>query len=465
MKFHKFITKFFLIFLLIQFVSVLSNSLIINVSSVAVDNPKHIHLTYQNDPTSTITVTWQTDTPKANNIVLYDTISCEGNISLYRYSATGSNHTYNGASGYIHNVELINLESDTTYFFICGGLGDYSEERSFRTAPQIDSDFKLVIGGDSQSDSDERAKISQAMNSFNPSFVMHAGDLVGDGRDQDEWNAWFTDVNDNWIGDNGLTIPLIPALGNHDENATKYYRQFALPGNEQWFYYDWGPMVRIIVLNSEASPSQISTDQVNWLESVLASTPDNKWKIVMLHRTIYTHSHKHDDAINLLQNWVPVFDKYHVDIVFQGHTHQYHRTKPMNDHSSVNSYHEGTIYVTTAGWGAHFYDYDKQSYSAYGKVIHHFTLVSINKNGTLHLEAKDINGNTFDNMWLYDDELDLDADGLEEWFTVNASDNGYLKVWEDNCVLKWYRPMNGIHPDSIVVIDVNIVTTENSIKF
>ncbi|MHA2032446.1 MAG: fibronectin type III domain-containing protein, partial [Candidatus Kariarchaeaceae archaeon] len=60
--------------MLVPFVSILSaNTFPYNVSSVAVDNPKHIHLTYQNNPASTITVTWQTDTSKANNIVLYDT--------------------------------------------------------------------------------------------------------------------------------------------------------------------------------------------------------------------------------------------------------------------------------------------------------------------------------------------------------------------------------------------------------
>jgi len=364
--------------------------------------PKHIHLTYQNDPSSTITVTWQTNSSTTGDVVLYDLISRGGDPSLYQNQALGSNHTYDGASGYIHDVELTGLVPDSTYFFICGGSGNYSEERSFKTAPNLPSDFNFVVGGDSRHYPDDRAAVSQAMSHTNPSFVVHSGDMVDSGEFQSYWDTWFTDVNDNWIGDNGLTIPIIPCLGNHENNSTNYYEQFALPNNEQWYYYDWGPSLRIIVLNSESLSSQIAIDQVNWLESVLDATPWYMWKIVVLHRNVY-YSGGHDNATDIIQSWVPVFDKYRVDIVFQGHTHLYHRTKPMKNNTCVSSYDKGTMYVTSAGWGAPPYEYFEQPYSAYGNTILHFNLLSVYKNGTLHLEAKDINGSTFDEVMLNKD--------------------------------------------------------------
>ena len=359
------------------------------------DKPTNIHLTYQNDPAYNITVIWQTDTSTTGDIVLYDTVPRGGNSSLYSYSANGSHHTYTGLSGYIHEVELTNLNANTTYYFICGGPGNYSAERSFKTAPNSTSDFQFVAGGDSRSDPAMRVLVSQAMSHTNPSFVMHCGDLVSDGRIQSLWDTWFTDVNDNWIGDDGLTIPVIPSLGNHEQNATNYYEQFALPGNEQWYYIDWGPTLRIIVLNSE---SQIS-EQAVWLENVLNSTSQDAWKIVMFHRNVY-FSGWHDNNTDIQQYWVPLFDEYHVDIVIQGHTHHYHRTLPMYNNTVASSYQNDTMYLTSGAWGAPLHPYENQSYSAYGNSTYHFTLINVFKNDTLHLEAKDIDGYTFDQVWL-----------------------------------------------------------------
>ncbi|MCK5403507.1 hypothetical protein KAI60_05270, partial [Candidatus Bathyarchaeota archaeon] len=148
--------------------------------------------------------------------------------------------------------------------------------------------------------------------------------------------------------------------------------------------------------------SQMAIDQVNWLENVLDTTPWYMWKIVVFHRNVY-YSGGHQNATDIIQSWVPVFDKYHVDIVFQGHNHHYHRTKPMKNNTYLSSYDEGTMYVVSAGWGAPPYEYFEQPYSAYGNSILHFNLLSVYKNGTLHLEAKDINGFTFDEVKLTKD--------------------------------------------------------------
>lgn len=370
------------------------------MANSSIDAPKHIHLTSQGDPATTVTVTWKTTTSITGDIVLYDTVSRGSNPSMYSYSETGYNHLNFGASGYIHDVKLAGLKPNTTYYFVCGGPDNYSEERSFKTAPRLASDFQFVIGGDSRTNIEDRTKVSTAVKYTSASFVLHSGDMVEHGWTQSQWDLWFTDVDDNWINNEGHTLPIIPCLGNHEKNATNYYEQFALPGNEQWYYYDWGPSLRIIVLNSEASSSQISVDQVNWLRQILYSTPDNKWKIVMFHRNLY-YSGAHTNASDLMQHWVPLLDKYHVDIVIQGHTHHYHRSKPMYNHACVASYDEGTMYLTSGGWGAPMIDYVEQPYSAYGSKTLHFILVSIYQNGTLCLEAMDVNGHIFDTMRLY----------------------------------------------------------------
>lgn len=390
----------FAVILLIQFLVVLPVQIPTARADPVSDYPINIHLTYQHDPTSTITVTWQTTYSTPGDIVRYDISSKGGIPSSYSIQASGTNHTYAGASGYVHDVELIDLAPGTIYYFVCGGTGNFSSERSFRTAPAVATDFSFVFGGDSRTNLTARTLVSQAMRQFNPSFVMHVGDMVENGADQTQWDQWFQDVNDNWIGVNDLTIPIIPTLGNHENNATNYYEEFALPGNHQWYYYDWGPTLRIIVLNDEAFASQISGDEVTWLNNVLNSTPIGMWKIVMFHRNVY-YSGGHAGATDLLQYWGPIFDKYHVDLVVQGHTHNYQRTKPMDNTAVVFSYRVGTMYVTAGGWGAPINSYVQQSYSAYGSDVYHFVSVNIYKNGSLHLEAKDVNGITFDSAWLY----------------------------------------------------------------
>ncbi|MBS7250319.1 MAG: metallophosphoesterase family protein [Candidatus Freyarchaeota archaeon] len=403
MKLKRLIAAMLMLFVLLLFLNLLLVKLQTPLSYPPVilvhDKPVSIHLTFQNDPRNSITVMWQTANPNTGDEVLFDNISRGGISSFYRYKATGVHRSYVGATGYIHQVELTNLSPDTTYYFICGGPGNYGEERAFRTAPDSASSFTFVCGGDSRTNEANRVLVSKAMRHANPVFVLHSGDMVEDGRIQEQWDSWFADVNDNWIGDNGLTIPIIPCLGNHEHNSTNYYEQFALPGNEQWYYMDWGPNLRIIVLNGYASQTEISTEQVNWLNNTLTNTPVDKWKIVMFHQNVY-YSGGHGNATNLIEYWVPLFDQYHVDIVFQGHTHHYHRTKPMYNNTVVASYQQGTMYLTNGCWGAPFHPYIPQTYSDYGNVTLCFTQISIFQNGTLHLETKDINGYTIDSYLL-----------------------------------------------------------------
>ena len=98
----------------------------------------------------------------------------------------GANHTYSGAGGYVHDVELTGLSPNTIYYFICGGEnGGWSDERSFRTAPDNALAFSFVAGGDSRSGSGDwpisRDAVSRAMAKFNPSFVLYVGDFVMQG--------------------------------------------------------------------------------------------------------------------------------------------------------------------------------------------------------------------------------------------------------------------------------------------
>ncbi len=370
----------------------------------ALDPPIHIHLTWQNDTNTTMTVTWQTSLPNSGDFVFYDNISRGGVASTYNYNTTGINFTYLGASGYIHVVELTGLTPNTVYYFICGGpVEGYSNERSFRTAPSSAVDVRFVAGGDSRSQPAQRELISQAMATFNPSFVMHSGDMISTGTSQAQWDTWFNDLHNNWIGDNNLTIPIIPAIGNHEGNSINYYSQFALPGNEMWYSYNWGPDIHISVLST--SPT-VPGAQTTWLEADLAAHANYTWKFAVFHIPAFpaTRPAGHPDVVT---EWIPLFDKYHVDIFFVGHDHAYLRSKPINWTASQTEpqlYKNGTMQVVSGGWGAPLYTLQTHWYDAYGAQQYHFCLVDVFTNGSLHIQAKNNLGTTFDEAWIIKNE-------------------------------------------------------------
>ena len=413
--------------LMVSMSTVVSNVIPAKATS---DPPIHVHLTWQNETDTTMTVTWQTNTSTAGDTILYDPISRGGDPASYSYSASGFNYTYSGASGYIHDVELTDLSPDTVYYFICGGdTGGWSSERAFRTAPSVSSDVRFVVGGDSRTYWEERENISKAMAKFNPAFAMHSGDMVTSGTDQSHWDGWFTDVDSNWIGENNLTIPIIPALGNHEAPeiaGCKYFVQFALPDNEKWYSYNWGPYIHIICLDSEVNASGASGLQRDWLENDLATHADYTWKFVLFHRPPFVSGY-HSPWPPALTYWVPLFDKYHVDVVFTGHEHSYQRSYPLNwtaSETEPQDYSNGTMYIVSGGWGAPLHNATPIWYMAYQNMTYHFCLLDVFKNGTLHLQAKDNQGNTFDEVTIYKYEINVPAEYSTIQAAINAANPG-----------------------------------------
>ncbi len=369
------------------------------------DPPVRVHLTWQHSDTSTtITVTWQTVNATSGNTVEYDTISRSGNPALYAYSLNGSTppHTYIDASGWIHDVELTGLIQNTTYYFICGGnTGGWSTERKFRTAPTNPTSLTFIAGGDCRSNSTERDIISNAMKAYNPSFVLFTGDMVDQSVSpvQPQWDDFFTSLDQLWIDNNGFTIPIIPSIGNHEtaDGGDHYFiDQFALPSPERWYSLDWGSLAHIIVLDTETT---MSGTQQAWLQNDLATHASIPWKIAVFHQPPFS-SGTHGSNTNVRTYWVPLFDQYHVQIVFSGHDHDYERSLPINYTESQTSpqpfYQNGTMYIVTGGWGAPLYPVGTNWWTAYSQSTHHFVLADIYANGTLNLQAKNASGNTFD---------------------------------------------------------------------
>ena len=107
--------------------------------------------------------------------------------------------------------------------------------------------FSFIFMGDSQADPETgdytawgRLLEQAVLDETQPVFVMISGDLVNDGDDQEEWDAFFAAG-----GEILERLKLYPAMGNHD-NTELFKTTFDLPengpeGKEKAFYsFDYG---------------------------------------------------------------------------------------------------------------------------------------------------------------------------------------------------------------------------------
>ncbi|MHA1378942.1 MAG: purple acid phosphatase family protein [Candidatus Helarchaeota archaeon] len=341
------------------------------------DSPHHIHATWSSSNASeNIAINWKTK-KTSQNFLKWDTTSRGGNASLYSWENSSVIQNSNWIlEGYFHSVTLTNLQPNTTYFFICGSDKAWSDEFKFKTPDVMPNEIIFAVGGDSRSQPEIRNAISNLMANYSPEFVIHTGDFIYDGNNQELWNIWFDGMQKYWLTNENYIIPIIPTIGNHENNAKKYYEQFSLPNNEQWYSVDYSSLLHVICLNSETN---IDGEQLTWLENDLKQYNDTIWKIAFFHQPAYG-SGAHEPRADIQGKWAPIFDKYNVSVVFQGHNHLYERSKPIKNNETTNSYLNGTMYITSGGWGAPLHSTNPQWFTNYTESEYHFCLINITKN-------------------------------------------------------------------------------------
>jgi 3',5'-cyclic AMP phosphodiesterase CpdA len=73
--------------------------------------------------------------------------------------------------------------------------------------------------------------------------------------------------------------------------------------------------------------------QKAWLEKELATARENHdvdWVVVCMHQVAISTADMFNGAdLGIREEWVPLFDKYGVDLVVCGHEHHYERSHPI----------------------------------------------------------------------------------------------------------------------------------------
>jgi hypothetical protein len=384
----------FIIFLLI--LSSVIFSLNVNAEKNDYLNPKNIHITWENEPKSTIIVTWQTPF----KLFYKPTVTYGKSINDYTNQLTGKSEICIAKNEItlVHNVELTDLDYNTNYHYKCGDPNfGWSSDYNFNTAPASNKEFTFVSYGDSRSGIDERLRVKDAIKTTNPAFILHSGDLINYGGSYNQWDIFFENMQD--LISNS---PLMPSIGNHDllipgKISPYFYKFFSLPNNERWYSFDYGNC-HFVFLNSEERIMNIMSfsPQIRWLKNDLQEADENPeilWKFVVFHRPPYNSGTSHGNDTLIRKYWCPIFDEYNVDIVFNGHEHIYERTYPLlnNEITDFNtqSYQnpDGTIYVITGGAGAPLYNPAGGWWTVTQNKSLHFCKINIKSDNSLEVEV------------------------------------------------------------------------------
>ncbi len=153
------------------------------------------------------------------------------------------------------------------------------------------------------------------------------------------------------------------SIGNHEDDDVEgfsgYMSHFGL--SQTYYSYDH-QNVHILVVDSDKNTYSSGSDQYDFILKDLQTASQNPsidWIIVYLHKQFYTspnqvHPNTGPDSTSLRNTYHPLFDQYGVDLVLQGHVHNYQRTFPLNynpesPQNPVKSSTNPTDYTDPAG--------------------------------------------------------------------------------------------------------------------
>ncbi len=272
-----------------------------------------------------------------------------------------------------HSATVTDLEPSTDYTYRVGTGDDVSEWTTFRTAPAADdpTPWTFLYFGDAQwgLDAGWSDVVDQAFAQVpDATLAITAGDQVNDGNDDQQWAQWSAAIAPLASTRSILTVP-----GNHelygDPDMIRYRSHVEYPDNgpegqdDLAYRVDVGD-VRFIALNANITDGGLDDPddnglgalQAEWLEEQLADNP-RTWTVVTLHQPMFSAAKLRDNVAQRTA-FLPVLEKYDVDLVLQGHDHAYARGHlAENDTAEGADGYAGPTYVV-ANAGDKYYDLD-----------------------------------------------------------------------------------------------------------
>lgn len=330
--------------------------------------------------THSVTIVWNMDV----------TAACSVHV---RPLGGGPGWIVGGATARTCAIEVDDLFPGARYAYTPRANGvALSGETVFRTDDPWKPFTFLVVGDGGDGGSAEYDVVEQ-MEKSPADLIVHTGDMNYVEGAAAEYDPHFFAPYKNLI----RRLVLWPCLGEDDQlsnGRVPFYDAFYTPANnvdrkEEYYSFDYGN-AHFAVLDTVRSSSPGGA-MYKFLEADLAAS-DALWNFVFLHKPVY--SSRAPRKLDL----VPLFDRYGVDIVFNGDIHIYERTKPLRNDRIVGA-GAGTVYVTTGGGGRSNGTGGSSSFTAYSESSFHFTRVAID-GGALRLEMVRVDGRIRDTLTL-----------------------------------------------------------------
>lgn len=318
----------------------------------------------QQPTTDGITIRWRTDVPTSSRVQY---LASSDSTKVFNQTTDGPTTE--------HSVTLTKLPADTRFFYRVGTSQQIlaqSADQYFVTAPNADTKRPIRFWAMGDFGAANTATYTSNQQAVRDQFLarkrgpMDLWVWLGDnayccGDDQQYQSQVFDFYGSRIFGN----MTILPSPGNHEYYATTtataqqdrdipYYDMITVPtqgeaggvpsGIEAYYAVNYGN-VHFVSLDSYGFDEgkyplyDKNSPQYQWLEKDLAANK-SLWTIVFFHHPPYTkRSHDSDVEVALVelrQTLVPLFDKYKVDLVLNGHSHVYERSYLMKGHTGYS---------------------------------------------------------------------------------------------------------------------------------
>ncbi|MBS1660441.1 MAG: metallophosphoesterase family protein [Bacteroidetes bacterium] len=269
-----------------------------------------------------------------------------------------------------HKIKLDNLEPNTKYFYTIGSYRDSLQggpNNYFFTLPTPGTEalYRIAAVGDCGNNSVNQRSVRDALIKYIGDNYLNAWILLGDnaystGRDAEFQSNFFNVYKETLLP----KYPLYPSPGNHDyydgdsseqkvqqTHQVAYFQNFTMPSegeaggvpshNPAFYSYDLGN-IHFLSLDSygieEERYRMYDTlgPQVQWVKKDLEAYGHKGWVIAYWHHPPYTmgsHNSDHEtELIHIRENFIQILERYGVDLIICGHSHDYERSQLIKGH-------------------------------------------------------------------------------------------------------------------------------------
>jgi hypothetical protein len=250
------------------------------------------------------------------------------------------------------SATITGLAENTDYVYRVGNeTNGWSDTYSLDTQA-FSGDYDFIFVGDPQigasgNTANDQAGWVDTLNVAEAAYpdsemVFSAGDQVESAGNEAQYAAFLAP-------EQLREIPLVPTNGNHDVGSKAYEQHYTVPNNDPtagaatsatssggdyWFMYK-----DVLYLNINSNNGDVAAHKV-FLERVVAEQGDAaKWTVLAFHHSIYSvAAHQNDTQIKDLRAALPpIISALDIDLVLQGHDHNYTRTFLMKDGDRANA--------------------------------------------------------------------------------------------------------------------------------